>query len=328
MECLETCPVTDKAQQDAVIDAAIKAAYLDPTSPTSLRAIAEMLPGWIKADHKRVGRRLEQLAATGALPQLEKTVGRDGKRRRFRRMYPVAVPEDFTPQVKLIAGDALAELRRLPFNSVDCCVTSPPYYLQDDYNDDRQVGQEETPEEYVQRLVQIFAEVRRLLKRHGTVWINIGDTQRHGDSFLIPHRLAIALHDDGWLLRSEIVVERANPIPYGQAPFQRTHEMLLLLAQCRGHYCEPPSRSTVWRLPHVVANAGGHPCPMPMALAKKCIVAGCPPGGTVLDMFLGVGTTAIAAVESRRHAIGIELSDYYLSFARRQLRVGCMAAAS
>jgi len=328
MECLDTCPVTDKAQQDAIIDAAIKAAYLDPRSPTSLRAIAEMLPGWIKADHKRMGRRLERLTATGALPQLPKTLGRDGKRRRFRRMYPVTVPEDFTPQVKLIAGDALTELRRLPFKSVDCCVTSPPYYLQEDYNDDRQVGQEETPEEYIERLVQVFGEVRRLLKRHGTVWINIGDTQRHGDSFLIPHRLAIALHDDGWLLRSEIVVERANPIPYGQSPFQRTHEMLLLLAQCRAHYCEPSTRSTVWRIPHVVTNAGGHPCPMPMPLAKECIVAGCPPGGTVLDMFLGVGTTAIAAVESHRHAIGIELSDYYLSFARRQLRVGCMAAAS
>ena len=182
-------------------------------------------------------------------------------------MYPVSVPEDFTPQVRLIAGDALTELRRLPFNSVDCCVTSPPYYLQDDYNDDRQVGQEETPEEYIQRLVQVFGEVRRLLKRHGTVWINIGDTQRHGESFLIPHRLAIALHDDGWLLRSEIVVERANPIPYGQAPFQRTHEMLLLLAQCRGHYCEPPTRSTglansprrhqCWRSPVPDADAFG-----------------------------------------------------------------------
>jgi hypothetical protein len=66
--------------------------------PSSLRAIAEMLPGWIKADHKRVGRRLERLTATGTLPQLDKTLGRDGRRRRFRRMYPVFIPEDFTPR--------------------------------------------------------------------------------------------------------------------------------------------------------------------------------------------------------------------------------------
>jgi hypothetical protein len=186
MDCLATCPVTDKAQQDAVIDAAIKAAYLDPQSPTSLRAIAQMLPGWIKADHKRVGRRLANLMATGAVPQLPKTVGRDGKRRHFWRMHPVVIPDGFTPQVKLIAGEALSELRRLPDQSIDCCVTSPPYYLQDNYNDDQQIGQEKTPDDYVRRLVAVFAEVKRLLKPHGTCWLNIADTQRDGDSLLIP----------------------------------------------------------------------------------------------------------------------------------------------
>jgi DNA modification methylase len=328
MDCLDTCPVTDKAQQDAVIDATIKAAYLDPRSPTSLRAIAEMLPGWLKADHKRVGRRLEQLTATGAVPQLDNILGKDGRRRRFRRMYAVTVPEDFTPQVKLIAGDALTQLRRLPSNSVDCCVTSPPYYLQGDVCDDRQIGQEETPDEYVRRLVQVFAEVGRLLKRHGTCWINIADTQRDGDSLLIPHRLAIALHESGWLIRSEIVIERVNPAPYCPTLFRRTHEVLLLLAQSRAHYFCPSERTTVWQIAHVLRNAGSHPCPMQVSLAKECIVAGSPPGGTVLDPFLGSGTTAIAAIEARRHAVGVELSDYYLSFARKQLRVGCLAAAS
>ena len=76
-------------------------------------------------------------------------------------MYPVAVPEDFTPQVKLIAGDALTELRRLPYNSVDCCVTWPSFYLQDDHNNDRQIGREESRGEYIRRLVQVFTEVRR-----------------------------------------------------------------------------------------------------------------------------------------------------------------------
>ena len=327
MECL-TCPVTDKAQQDAVIDAAIKSAYLDPTAPTSLRAIAEMLPAWIKADHKRVGRRLEVLTTTGALPQLERTVGLDGRCRRFRRMHPLVVPDDFTPQVKLIAGDALSELRHLPTNSIDCCVTSPPYFLQNDYNDDRQIGQEKTADVYIKRLAKVFAEVQRLLRRQGTCWINIGDTQRHGESLLIPHRLAIALHDDGWLIRSEIVIERINPGPRCQEPFHRTHDMLLLLAKCRGHYCEPSVRNTVWRVAHGSNYFGGHPCPMPVSLARDCIVAGSPIGGTVLDPFLGTGTSAIAAAEARRHAVGIELSGYYLSVARRQLQVGSLAAAT
>jgi DNA modification methylase len=324
MDCLEACPVTDKAQQDAIIDAAIKAAYLDPTAPTSLRAIAEMLPGWIKADHKRVGRRLEKLTATGALPQLEKTIGKDGRRRRFRRMYAVAVPEDFTPQVKLIAGDALTQLRLLPEDSIDCCITSPPYYLQGNYCDERQIGQEESPEDYIRRLVQVFAEVGRLLKNHGTCWVNIAETQRDGDSLLIPHRLAIALQESGWLIRSEIVIERVNSAPYSNLLYRRTHEVLLLLAQSKAHYFCPTERTTVWQIAHVLRNVGNHPCPMPVSLAKECIITGSPPGGTVLDPFLGSGTTAIAAIEARRHAIGIELSDYYLSFVRKQLRHSCL----
>ena len=72
-------------------------------------------------------------------------MGRDGKQRRFRRMYPVAIPDDFVPQVKVIAGDALTELRRLPYCSTHCCITSPAYYLQDDYNDDRQIGRKRLP---------------------------------------------------------------------------------------------------------------------------------------------------------------------------------------
>jgi len=76
MDCLDTCPVTDKAQQDALIDAAIRASYLSPGTARSLRAIAASLPNWLKADHKRVGRRLEALAATGAVPRLVRTVGK------------------------------------------------------------------------------------------------------------------------------------------------------------------------------------------------------------------------------------------------------------
>jgi site-specific DNA-methyltransferase (adenine-specific) len=167
-----------------------------------------------------------------------------------------------------------------------------------------------------------------LLKRHGTCWINIGDTQRHGDSLLIPHRLAIALHDDGWMIRSEIVIERTNPGPRRQEPFHRTHDMLLLLAKCRGHYCEPAVRNSVWRIPHDWRNVGGHPCPMPVSLAKDCVEYGSPIGGTVLDPFLGTGTTAIAAIEARRHLVGIELSDYYLSVARKQMQAGSLAANS
>ncbi len=72
--------------------------------------------------------------------------------------------------------DCLGGLRMLPDNSVDCCVTSPPYYGLRDYDNDGQIGLEETPELYIDRLVEVFVEVFRVLKPTGTLWLNIGDT--------------------------------------------------------------------------------------------------------------------------------------------------------
>lgn len=76
----------------------------------------------------------------------------------------------------ILHGDALSVLKTLPDESVDCCVTSPPYYNLRDYGVDGQIGLEETPEEYIQRLVEIFREVRRVLKSDGTLWVNIADS--------------------------------------------------------------------------------------------------------------------------------------------------------
>ena len=78
--------------------------------------------------------------------------------------------------IQLIQGDCLEEIKKLPDQSVQCCVTSPPYYGLRDYGVDGQIGLEETPEEYVEKLVIIFREVRRVLKDDGTLWLNIGDS--------------------------------------------------------------------------------------------------------------------------------------------------------
>ena len=80
------------------------------------------------------------------------------------------------PDLTLYAGDALEVLRELPAESVDCCVTSPPYFGLRDYGTEGQVGLEATPAEYVVRMVEIFREVRRVLAPHGTVWLNLGST--------------------------------------------------------------------------------------------------------------------------------------------------------
>ena len=77
---------------------------------------------------------------------------------------------------RIYCGDALTVLKTLPDNSVNCCITSPPYYALRDYGVDGQIGREETPALYVERLTSIFREVRRVLTPDGTLWLNIADT--------------------------------------------------------------------------------------------------------------------------------------------------------
>lgn len=343
-----TCPITSKEQQDAVIDATIRAAYLDPQAPTSLRAIASMLPQWLKADHKRVGRRLSTLVSTGALPQLSKTQGKDGKYRRPRQLPKADIPDDFTPQIKFICGEALSELRCLPNESAHCCVTSPPFYQQMDVSADEQIGQEESVEEYIGRLIKVFDEVQRTLRPDGTCWINIADTYRHGQALLVPQRLALALQSQEWRIRAEIVIEKNNSAPYRhEGRPTPTHETLFLLSLSVPHYFDDEAlrqeysqstadrprlleangtlRGSVWRMPISRQFAGHHPAPMSLQLATDCVLAGCPPTGTVIDPFAGVGTSLIAAAENYRHATGIELSPYYLALARQRLpQVACI----
>jgi len=329
MDCLPNCPITDKAQQDALIDAAIRASFLSPGTARSLRSIAASLPSWLKADHKRVGRRLEKLLSTGAVPQPSRSIGVDGKARQFRRLRIANVPDDFTPDVRLLCGSAAEELERLPDDSVNCCITSPPYYLQDDTHDDRQIGQEKTADAYIARIVDVFKQVRRVLCLTGTCWINVGDTIRDGRSLLTPQRLALALESAGWIIRAEIIIEKSNPAPYRHQTFRRSHETLLVAALNARHYLDADAKlqGTIWRYSCVRHGAGGHPCPMSVELARDCVLAGSPPGGRILDPFTGSGTTGVAAVENHRHFTGIELSPYYLSVAARRFPAAILRRA-
>ncbi len=104
----------------------------------------------------------------------------------------------------VILSDALEALRSLPEKSVDCCVTSPPYYGLRDYGIDGQVGLEETPTEYVYKLVEVFREVRRVLKDNGTLWLNMGDsyagsgTRTELPARVIPYRVRKTLNSEGY----------------------------------------------------------------------------------------------------------------------------------
>lgn len=169
--------------------------------------------------------------------------------------------------VSIMIGDALEQLRTLPDDSVDCCVTSPPYWGLRDYGVDGQLGIEPTLAEHISNMVEVFMEVRRVLTPSGTCWINYGDcyaTKPNGrsaadtkaagnddrtfrdkpfstvqgslkpkDLCMVPNRLAIALQDAGWWVRSEIVWGKPNPMPDSSGRYRPStaHEKIWLLTK-------------------------------------------------------------------------------------------------
>jgi site-specific DNA-methyltransferase (adenine-specific) len=111
-------------------------------------------------------------------------------------------------------GDANNILPSLPAGSVDCIITSPPYYRQRNYEDSPdQLGQETSPAAYVERLVEIMGQCRRVMKPSGTLWLNIGDKYDRGGQLGMPWRAALAMIDDGWTLRSDIIWHKPNAMP-------------------------------------------------------------------------------------------------------------------
>lgn len=115
---------------------------------------------------------------------------------------------------RILCGDAVDQLSTLSESTVDCTVTSPPYYRQRDYaGAGDQIGQEETPGQYVDRLVAVFSQVRRVLKETGSLWLVIGDKYVKGGQLGMPWRLALALMEDGWTLRSDIIWHKPNAMP-------------------------------------------------------------------------------------------------------------------
>lgn len=125
------------------------------------------------------------------------------------------------PRNLLLVGDALGRLRELPDNSIDCVVTSPPYFRLRDYAADGQVGLETHVDQWVEQLAQISAEIHRVLVPTGTFWLNVGDTYaaRSADGaarkslLMAPERLALRLQQSGWIIRNKIVWAKPNPMP-------------------------------------------------------------------------------------------------------------------
>lgn len=173
----------------------------------------------------------------------------------------------------ILPGDSLEVLKTLEADSVQCCVTSPPYYQQRDYGVDGQIGLEETPEQFIDALVDVFREVRRVLKPDGTAWVNLGDSYasggkggggsfmaerkdgswagqskasgwrsapegyKHKDLIGAPWMLAFALRADGWYLRSDIIWHKPNPMPEGATDRPtKSHEYIFLLSKSSRYF--------------------------------------------------------------------------------------------
>jgi DNA modification methylase len=348
--------------------------------------------------------------------------------------------------VQVLTGDCRSVLATLTDCSVNCVVTSPPYFGLRDYGVDGQIGLEDTPDAFVAELVSVFREVRRVLRDDGTLWLNLGDSyagswgaqsrgnttgerssnlgggsmlsarQIHAhpkttgtgslkntpglkpkDLIGVPWRVAFALQADGWYLRQDIIWSKPNPMPESvQDRCTKAHEYVFLLSKSPRYYydqdaiAEPVAPASVVclaqdvesqqgsaRVPgktngamKAVGRASGnkshkyvdqyeaddseehrtkaglmkiaatayetrnarsvwniatqpfseaHFATFPPELAERCIKAGCPEGGTVLDPFFGAGTTGLVADRLQRNAIGIELNPAYADMARNRI---------
>ena len=134
-------------------------------------------------------------------------------------------------------GEALEVASRLPTHCVDTIVTSPPYFQQRDYGSDLQIGQEASPAAYVERLVELFAELKRALKPTGSAWIVIGDKYVSGQLLGMPWRLAIGLQDDGWILRSDCIWHKPNAMPSSVKTRPTTdHEYIFFFTREKEYY--------------------------------------------------------------------------------------------
>lgn len=138
----------------------------------------------------------------------------------------------------ILCGDALEVLKTLPGGMADCLVTSPPYFRQRDYQGQvQQVGMEDSPADYVQRLVEIFREARRVMTASATMWLVIGDKYEAGELLGMPWRVALALKDDGWRLRSDCVWHKPNAMPSSVKSRPTVdHEYVFFFSASRDYY--------------------------------------------------------------------------------------------
>jgi len=252
----------------------------------------------------------------------------------------------------LIKGDALEVLKTLDTQSVQCCVTSPPYWKQRDYSIIGQMGQEDLPEQYIKQLCAVCMGVYKVLRNDGVFWLNIGDSHlqedfgmfKKGNLAGIPWKVAFQLQQMGWNLIQDIIWHKTNPMPQ---PVTRrcvsAHEYIFMFTKSLNYkfyhetiqeksicttsmpkfggdkyrdgatysgkvYADSgkANKRDVWSTASA-GYRGSHCAPFPESIPEICILASTMEGDTVLDPFIGSGTTGVVAKRLNRKVIGIDL---------------------
>ena len=296
----------------------------------------------------------------------------------------------------ILFGDCRETLKAFLPQSARMCVTSPPYYGLRDYGgEDKQIGQEKTPEEFVDELVSVFREVRNVLTNDGTCWVNLGDSYynyrpgkgqsypkqsvsktkqdlpdkcskrgnklqglKEKDLIGIPWMFAFAMRKDGWYLRQDIIWHKPNPMPESvRDRCTKSHEYIFLFSKNKKYFYdneaikEPAkdwgtrdrtngkyhntgtglaphsglsksydrkNKRSVWSVTNKPYREA-HFATYPPDLIEPCILAGSEKGDTVLDPFMGAGTTAAVAKALGRNYIGCELNENYASLIEKRI---------
>ena len=299
--------------------------------------------------------------------------------------------------IKILQGNCIDKIKELDDNSIDCVVSSPPYFGLRDYGVDGQFGLEKTYHDYLANTVKIFKTFKPKLKDTATIWWNVGDSYSSGkrtsttnqslrgdknygvtrtpvqngikekDLLMIPNRVAIALQDAGWYIRSEIIWHKPNPMPESVRDRPTScHEKIWLITKNKKYYYdheaikEPIKDTTAIRLlqkninnqkgslrgnggmkPNGNMKAVGdvnkgankrsvwtittkpfkdaHFAVFPQQIPEMCIKAGTQEGDTVLDPFMGSGTTAYVAQRLGRKWIGVELNPKYAEIIKNKI---------
>jgi len=255
-------------------------------------------------------------------------------------------------------GDASQVLSKLKSNSFNCVITSPPYYWQRDYKVEGQIGLEKTINGYVENIVKVMEGIKRVLTKDGLLFLNLGDTYysakgqpkgndkkngarrfglravdasglgvRRKTIIGVPWRVALAMIDSDWVLRSPIIWRREGSLPEPTAKDRpwRTYEMVFMFSKSPRYYfnrAKLGGDEDVWTISDRPTNAKGiHSAAFPEPLVQKCLDIGCPTDGSILDPFAGSGTVLRVALASGHPSTGIDLSESYCQHMVQELRL-------